>query len=121
MKNAHLAGATACVVASALGLAVPSASSPNPGPNAPATRTTTTHVRDNYFRPRISSVKRGAVVRWTWRGRSRHNVWFVSGRRQPRNCGARRRGSCERTFRRVGTYDYVCSFHGSMTGRIKVL
>ena len=78
-------------------------------------------VGDNWFRPRSLTVSRGTAVTWRWRGRRRHDVFFVSGSRgRPRRCGARRSGSCTRRFTRAGRFTYVCSFHGTMSGAVRV-
>lgn len=78
-------------------------------------------VGDNYFRARTVSIHVGRTVTWRWRGRRRHNVRFTSGRRRPKACSTRRRGSCTRTFSRRGIYRYVCTLHGSMAGRVTVV
>jgi plastocyanin len=74
-------------------------------------------VVDNAFKPRLVTVRPGRAVRWRWMGARRHNVWFERG---PRTCRTRRSGSCTRTFQKVGTYDYFCTLHGSMAGRVRV-
>ena len=89
------------------------------GPQAQSAAKTVS-VRDNFFRPRIASIGRGTTVTWRWRGRRRHDMRITSGRGRPRNCGARRSGSCTRRFRRRGTFRYLCTFHGGMRGRISV-
>jgi plastocyanin len=78
-------------------------------------------VGDNYFRPSRVRVRRGGAVTWTWTGRARHNVYFVGGPRRIRTCRARRHGRCTRRFTRRGAYRYVCTFHGSMVGRVAVI
>ncbi len=75
-------------------------------------------VVDNAFRPRTLAVGRGHAVTWRWLGRRRHDVWFEDG---PARCRARLSGRCTRRFARVGSYDYFCTLHGSMTGRVRVL
>ena len=78
-------------------------------------------VGDNWFRPRSLTVGRGAAVTWRWRGRRRHDVFFLPGPRgRPRACPARRTGSCTRRFRRAGRYSYVCRLHGTMAGAVRV-
>ena len=78
-------------------------------------------VGDNWFRPRSVTVGRGAAVTWRWRGRRRHDVFFLPGRRgRPRACSPRRTGSCTRRFARTGRFPYVCRLHGSMAGAVRV-
>jgi plastocyanin len=78
-------------------------------------------VGDNWFRPRSLTVTRGAAVTWRWRGRRRHDVFFLAGQRgRPRPCAGRRSGSCTRRFPREGRFKYVCTFHGTMSGAVRV-
>lgn len=78
-------------------------------------------IGDNWFRPRSLGVPRGAAVTWRWRGRRRHDVFFLPGQRgRPRSCPARRSGSCTRRFPHPGRYSYVCSLHGTMSGAVRV-
>lgn len=89
-------------------LAALAVAAPGPAPVA---------IVDNHFRPRLVTVPPGRAVRWRWAGRRRHNVWFERG---PRMCPTRRSGRCTRTFHKTGAYDYFCTLHGSMTGRVRV-
>jgi plastocyanin len=75
-------------------------------------------IVDDAFRPRTLAVRRGRPVTWRWLGRRRHDVWFESG---PPRCRLRISGTCTRRFARAGSYDYFCTRHGSMTGRVRVL
>jgi plastocyanin len=78
-------------------------------------------VADNTFRPRATTIRRDGTVTWAWRGRRRHNVVFTRGsREEPRDCRARRRGDCVRRFPRLGDFEFVCTFHGSMAGVVRV-
>jgi plastocyanin len=75
-------------------------------------------IVDNAFRPRTLVVGRARPFPGRWWGRRRHDVWFEDG---PARCRARLSGRCTRRFARVGSYDYFCTLHGSMTGRVRVL
>jgi plastocyanin len=83
-------------------------------------RGTRVKVGDDYYRSRTVDVHKGATVTWHWAGHRRHDVYFTSGRGRPARCKSRRRGSCSRRFPRRGTYSYVCTLHGAMTGRVVV-
>jgi plastocyanin len=83
----------------------------------PANSATSVSVRDNFFSPKSTSVRRGATVKWTWRGRASHNVIFRTGKSQRT---AKRSGVFSRTFTRAGTYHYRCTIHPGMTGAIRV-
>ena len=90
------------------------------GGGAHASRTA--KIGDNFYKPRALTVAKGAKVTWRWDGRRRHDVYFVSGPRsgRPRRCAAQRHGSCSRRFKKAGRYGYVCTIHGSMTGKVIV-
>ena len=79
-------------------------------------------VGDNFFDPATVVKKPGGKVRWTWTGRSRHDVFFYAAPKdaKPRKCSLRSSGACVRTFRKRGTYRYICTRHGSMAGAVKV-
>jgi plastocyanin len=94
-----------------------------PGPTPVGTagahlaRTRTVVLRGNRFHPRTVSIHRGSLVRWVWRdGSVPHNVVshsFKSSRTQTR-------GSFSVRFTRRGTYDYVCTIHSGMVGKVVV-
>jgi plastocyanin len=79
-------------------------------------------VGDNFFDPATVVQRPGGKVRWTWTGTRRHDVFFYAAPddAKPRKCSLRRGGACVRTFRKKGTYRYVCTRHGSMAGAVKV-
>jgi plastocyanin len=110
------------VLVAALALAPPGAPSAA-GRERDATATTAgVSIGDNRFSPRSTAVRRGGSVTWRWRGRRRHDVYFVTGPRggRPGGCGARRPGRCALRFRRAGRYGYVCTLHGTMAGTVRV-
>jgi plastocyanin len=83
---------------------------PGPGPN-------NVDVRDNSFSPSAMSVPVGTTVTWTWRGSNAHDVYFSSSV----NSGAKTSGSYARQFTAAGSYDYLCTIHGSaMSGQVVV-
>ncbi len=79
-------------------------------------------IGDNFFDSATVVRKPGGKVRWTWTGTSRHDVFFYAAPddAKPRKCSLRRSGACVRTFRKKGTYRYICTRHGSMAGAVKV-
>jgi plastocyanin len=78
-------------------------------------------VKDNFFKPRKTSVNGATSVTWKWKGHRRHNVRFTKAPgKKPKGCGSRRSGKCTRKLKRRGTYRYICTFHGSMTAKIRV-
>jgi plastocyanin len=82
----------------------------------------TVKIGDNFFKPRSKSLGRPGSVTWKWRGHRKHNVLFIKAPKgaKPKRCGARKKGSCTRKLKKRGTYRYVCTFHGTMTGKIRV-
>jgi plastocyanin len=83
----------------------------------------TIKVGDNFFKPRSKTFNGATSVTWKWTGHRRHNVHFTKaprGVKKPRGCGARKSGKCTRKLKKKGTYRYVCVFHGSMTGKVRI-
>jgi plastocyanin len=84
---------------------------------APVTGMTEVAARDNQFTPPAIQVTAGTAVTWTFDDRFvPHDVTgdgFTSG-------DPRRSGSFTHTFDRPGTYDYRCTLHDGMGGRVVV-
>lgn len=70
--------------------------------------------------PKTVTIKRGDRVQWVWRdGSIRHDVSFTRGgfKKSP----LKSRGTYTLTFRKKGTFNYVCTVHrGDMKGRVVV-
>lgn len=71
---------------------------------------------DNWFRPRVIQVPVGTEVTWEFVGRALHNV--VGGGFQSE---LHRDGTFSHTFTAAGSFDYVCTLHAGMTGRVIVV
>lgn len=72
-------------------------------------------VRDNFFLPANVTVARGGTVTWIFAGEVAHDVTaqgFASG--------LRAEGSFRWTFPAPGTFDYRCTVHPRMIGRVTV-
>jgi plastocyanin len=72
-------------------------------------------VVDNDFEPAVVTVDVGATVTWTWDGSNPHDVGgdgFASD--------IQTSGSFEHTFDQAGEYEYYCSLHSGMRGRVVV-
>ncbi len=84
----------------------------------------TVSVKDNFFTPKNKRISRRSSIRWKWRGRNVHNVTFTRVPRgaSKRGAGNRTRGTFRRSFRKRGTYRYVCTIHRAegMRGTVKV-
>ena len=77
----------------------------------------TVDVIDLAFSPGATEIKPGDTVAWVWdRARIEHDVSFKDAPASP----IQRSGSWQRTFDRPGTYDYVCTLHSNMKGRVVV-
>jgi plastocyanin len=82
---------------------------------APVEPTDRVSVRDDKFTPRVVRVPSGTTVSWRFEGNAPHNVtgdgWASSTQTD---------GVYERRFAGAGTYDYKCTVHPGMTGRVIV-
>jgi plastocyanin len=79
-------------------------------------------VKDNFFKPRSKSFSKPTSVTWKWKGHRKHNVRFTKAPKgaKPKNCRAQKSGSCKRKLKKKGTYRYICVFHGSMAGKVRI-
>jgi plastocyanin len=97
-------------------LAACSAGGADPAEAAPV-RTGEVVVKDNRFDPVAVEVPAGATVTWSFQdGAVPHDVvgdGWASG--DPAS-----KGTFRHTFDRPGTYDYRCTLHGGMDGRVVV-
>ena len=121
MKKLLRAGLMATIVGS---LVAAGLISPAIGGGAERSATKSVSVRDDLFSPRAVSVSRGDKVAWRWKGSNAHNVTFrsvPSGASKPRSA-TKTSGRFARTFRKRGTYRYVCTIHQDlgMRGTVKV-
>jgi plastocyanin len=84
---------------------------------APVTGVTEVAAKDNQFTPPAIQVTAGTTVTWSFDDRFvPHDVTgdgFTSG-------DPRRSGTFTHTFDRPGTYDYRCTVHDGMDGRVVV-
>jgi plastocyanin len=73
------------------------------------------NVIDNKFDPKSIEVSPGDTVTWDFKGKAQHNVHgkgFDSGNKNS--------GTFEYKFNSSGTYEYICTIHPGMTGKITV-
>lgn len=106
------------LISSVIGLMLLLAACDNNGgsvSSAQPVATSTISVQDNAFEPAAAEVAVGETVTWTWEGSSEHNVvgdGFQSD--------VQSEGSFTQQFDQPGTYEYRCTFHGGMNGRVVV-
>lgn len=74
-------------------------------------------MANSAFTPAELEIAAGETVRFTNDDYVTHNVVVTDG---PRTPALRNGQSAEMTFADAGTYDYICSFHRDMGGRIVV-
>ena len=81
--------------------------------------TKTISVRDDFFSPKSTSVKRNTTVKWVWRGDRPHNVTVTRGPVKFRST-TKTSGTYRKKMTRRGTYRIVCTLHSGMTQTLKV-
>ncbi len=72
-------------------------------------------VEDNRFGPRVIQVDQGTAVTWTWTGDRDHNVVGEGFQSDLQSEGA-----FTHTFETTGSFRYICTLHGGMTGAVIV-
>jgi plastocyanin len=90
---------------------------------AQSPETATQGVRDNFFKPKDVTIKKGGKVTWRWNGSNLHNVAI----KKPGQSKVFKRstnkvsGKYSSRFRIVGKWRIVCEVHPrSMRGRVIV-
>ena len=102
----------------------PSGDNPDPTPNGSAS-VSMRSLDDGYgteshsFSPGEVTIAEGGTVTWNNDTGLLHNVTF-SGTGAPTNITSFSTGSQQRTFESAGTFNYQCTNHIGMTGRVVV-
>lgn len=93
---------------------------PPPPPPPPGGHSTTITVGNDFFSPTPDTIPAG-VVTFEWNTPSNgHNVTWSSGPGTlPAGSATKTSGTYDATLQQ-GTYNYHCTIHGGMTGRIVV-
>lgn len=73
-------------------------------------------IKNFSFNPDTLTVKQGTKVTWINQDSSSHNIKSDSFNSQDLNQGDK----FEFTFNQKGTFDYICSIHSSMLGKIVI-
>lgn len=92
-----------------------SAASPTNG-NQPTTGTLKISIKGFSFSPQALSINKGDTVTWTNEDTAVHNV--VGGPLKSKDLAKGQ--SFSYTFTDSGSYDYICTYHPSMKGKIVV-
>jgi plastocyanin len=85
--------------------------------NASPAATDTVVMRESEFRPNHATVAAGTAVTWRNDDDFEHDVTFSGG---PASGTLRGGEAWERTFDEAGTFDYECTIHPGMVGRVTV-
>ena len=85
---------------------------------SPIQAATVTATLASTFDPSTVVIGRGGSVTWTFT--MQHNVTF-EGSSAPASIPNTSTGSVSRTFPNVGTFEYDCTLHSGMSGRVIVL
>ncbi|HEU4558433.1 MAG TPA: plastocyanin/azurin family copper-binding protein, partial [Longimicrobium sp.] len=86
---------------------------------APPVGNATVTTPGESFSPQTVTIAPGTTVTWQFSGNT-HNVTFNTVAPTGGNIPDRSSGSVTRTFPTAGTYDYRCTRHNGMTGRVVV-
>lgn len=112
------------IMATILAIFVSGCTSGTPSPSAQATVQPTSQAPNNAsvtiqnfaFSPSTVTILKGGTVIWTNKDSTAHTVTFADGGSSNLNNG----DVYSRTFNETGTFDYHCSIHTSMTGKVVV-
>ena len=103
-------------IALALAVALPFAAI---GAPSGAAATKSIKVDDNFFSPKSVTVAKNTKVVWRFVGDSVHNV-TSTGSKRFKSSTDKSSGTYAVTFKKAGVYNYVCSIHDGMKGKVTV-
>lgn len=92
-------------------VSVQSTAQPSQAPND-----ATVAIQNFAFSPGTVTIRKGGTVIWTNNDSTTHTVTFADGGSPNLNHG----DIYTKTFNETGTFDYHCSIHMSMTGKVVV-
>ena len=98
------------------------ACSNNPAPNKPMTQDssssefTQVKITNFSFSPQVLTIHKGDTVMWTNMDSASHTVIGKDFKSPVLN----KNDTFKFTFNSTGSFDYVCSFHSEMTGKVIV-
>ena len=94
------------------------------GPAAPAEAGVTpakVKIANYAFQPTVLTIPVGTKVTWTDQDNDAHNVTSTKGPQRFASSPLTKGKSYSHTFRKVGTYRYVCTFHATMHATVRVV
>jgi plastocyanin len=95
-------------------------SGPPTGPPGPPPTAATVAMGAQAFLPNQTTVATGGTVTWNNTSGVLHNVTFAAATGVPADIPDHASGSNQRTFAVAGAFDYQCTLHVGMTGRVTV-
>ena len=75
----------------------------------------TVKVDDDFFSAKTVTINKGNTVTWKWVGSNPHNVQFKGFKSKTLT-----KGTYKHTFKKRGTFKYVCIIHSGMNGKVVV-
>lgn len=94
--------------------------SSNNNSNDTAEATNKVTIQNFAFSPAAITVKKGATVTWTNNDQVAHTVTETDGKTGPDSSALNPGQTFTFTYNSVGTFQYHCSIHTSMTGTVTV-
>lgn len=86
-----------------------------------AVNTSSVAIKDFAFSPATITVKVGTTVTWTNQDSAAHTVTSDSGSKDSFDSGSMAQGKTfSHTFKTAGTFNYICTFHPDMMGKVEV-
>lgn len=76
------------------------------------------HMKNNAFDPKETTIDKGATVKWINDDSVQHTV--TAGDKSFDSGMLNSAQTYERTFNEPGTFDYLCTIHPSMKGKVTV-
>jgi plastocyanin len=89
---------------------------PTAQPTSQVANNASVTIQNFAFSPSTVTILKGGTVIWTNKDSTAHTVTFADGGSPNLNNG----DIYTRTFNETGTFDYHCSIHTSMTGKVVV-
>ena len=77
-------------------------------------------VQDDKFVKALVVIHKGDSVKWTWKGKHRHNVFQVGGPGHFHS-PTQAKGTYTHRFKKTGTYKFQCTYHAAMKMTVKVI
>ena len=79
-------------------------------------------VKDDFFKPKLVTIKKGGTVVWRWKGSNPHNVAIKKpgSSKVVKRSSVKTSGKYDYKFRSTGTWRIVCEIH-PVNMRMKVV